>query len=477
MDSDFQYEPYSTDFEPPSDGRSDRASRLGLSQQAQQESVHVPDQYTCPGESHPISRAIHLSRLASFYPKCTQCPHNCETGVLQPQLPTPKKQTKNLSTGETRLFQQEGVRGVYLNEMTRARAAEIAAAFASLIWRSKPLTGRIECEPSSVKSHVLKSHSAPQIVVGYDQRASAPDIVLGVTSSLRLMGCEVIVLGLSTKPCFMSAIAHLQADAGVLVTGAGSSTAKIGMDFFGQNGIPWSNPGKLQQLEEQSTLPNSRPRRQSPTQRQFHPFVPYEASLWKHFHALRPLTFCCASPAKLVLRTLNRLFEKLPVQLHTLELSIKPRDIFEQNESGVTQLCSLMEEQKADFGFFIDEDGMRCAALDENGELIPPQELTLMLAELLADPGRPFVLNGETSETLIATLRMLQLKVLTQSRTHESTSTVLHEQNGMMAGGSEGYYWYNDPTPSADAILTLAHLLQLLSRQTKPLSALRVGTI
>ena len=26
-------------------------------------------QYVCPGETHAISRAVHLSRLAAFYPK------------------------------------------------------------------------------------------------------------------------------------------------------------------------------------------------------------------------------------------------------------------------------------------------------------------------------------------------------------------------------------------------------------------------
>ena len=38
--------------------------------------------YICPGETHPISRSVHLSRLAAFYPKCRECPLRKDTGNL-----------------------------------------------------------------------------------------------------------------------------------------------------------------------------------------------------------------------------------------------------------------------------------------------------------------------------------------------------------------------------------------------------------
>jgi len=439
-------------------------------------SLRTAEHYLCPGELHPISRSVHLSRLASYYPKCATCPHNCETGVLQPQISKSKHLEVQQNSG-TKLFRQEGIRGVYLNEMTRSKASEITAAFASLLWKSKPLSGRITEAPRKTPTPAARNAGSPQVVIGYDQRPAAPDIVMGVTSSLRRMGCEVIDIGLSTKPCLMSCISHLQADAGIIVTGAGSANSEIGLDLLERNAQPLSSPGKLNQLEKQLSIPVSRPRRQAPDQRLFHAFVPYEASLWKHFHALRPLKICCATPTRLVLRTLNRLFEQLPVLLETIELPLRERDLFNPDDSDNQRLRAKVSELKSDFGFLIDEDGMRCSLMDEQGQLIPPQELTLMLAELLAEPSRPFIVSGEVSETLVATLRMLQLNVLSKPATQDEIAETLHQQNGLMAAGSTGYYWYNDPTPTADAILTLAFILQLLSRQAKSLSALRVGTL
>ena len=90
-------------------------------------------QYVCPGETHAISRAVHLSRLAAFYPKCRECSHRQELGQLpQPQFEeTDSSQPRN---SERSLFTLEGVRGVYLNELTRRKAGELSAAFASLLW-------------------------------------------------------------------------------------------------------------------------------------------------------------------------------------------------------------------------------------------------------------------------------------------------------------------------------------------------------
>ncbi len=44
--------------------------------------VERPATYLCPGETHPISRAVHLARLAAFYPKCRTCEHRRDSGQI-----------------------------------------------------------------------------------------------------------------------------------------------------------------------------------------------------------------------------------------------------------------------------------------------------------------------------------------------------------------------------------------------------------
>ncbi|QDU78728.1 Phosphomannomutase/phosphoglucomutase [Polystyrenella longa] len=429
--------------------------------------------------------------MAAFYPKCRECPHNTETGSLAVPLqagkPAPAKPVHREPT-PAELFREEGVRGVYLNEINRTRAEQITATFARLLWRERPLIGSQELDPiHRKKPRPVSSVPVPKVVVGYDQRPSAPDLVMGVYSRLRLMGCEVIDIGLSTKPCFLHTVHHLEGASGILVTGANAETSSIGLDFVGAGAVPWSLQGQLSTIQSNWERAASRPRRQSPPQRTFQAFVPYEASLWKHFHALRPLTIAVASPSRLVLRTLTRIFDSLPCTLKPMTLplrglrsSMAGDSVLKgspKNDLDITQLQEFISTENADFGFLIEEDGMRCQTLDEQGQVVSSEELTLMLAELLLDVRRPVLLDEASNETLIATLRMLGLNVLTGITTHEETCKQLAAQNGLLAGGKSGYFWYNNLFPTADAILTLAHILQMLSRQVKPLSELRPGTI
>ena len=88
--------------------------------------------YICPGEGHPISRSVHLSRLAAFYPVCRDCPLRTDTGHLPGQIVERLQQTERRVQRRS-LYTTEGVRGVYINDLTRKKAGRIATALADLL--------------------------------------------------------------------------------------------------------------------------------------------------------------------------------------------------------------------------------------------------------------------------------------------------------------------------------------------------------
>ena len=99
-------------------------------------------EYICPGERHPISRSIHLARLAAAFPPCLDCPLREDARQIAPKtsaLPAPAESQR---TPRHDLFVAEGVRGVFLNEITQARAETIAAAFAIYLWDESPIRGQ-----------------------------------------------------------------------------------------------------------------------------------------------------------------------------------------------------------------------------------------------------------------------------------------------------------------------------------------------
>ena len=187
--------------------------------------------YICPGETHPISRAVHLSRLSAYFPACRDCPFRNDTGHL------PRQTIERLQETERRvqrksLFTAEGVRGKYLNELTRSKAEKYAAALAELVWEHAPFVAHVEDAPRKGR------RAGPTVVIGHDERPSSPDIVMGVAASLRRMGCAVVDVSRCTEPCFRFAVDHLQAAAGIYVTGAGCGPAWTGLDFVGAQASP-----------------------------------------------------------------------------------------------------------------------------------------------------------------------------------------------------------------------------------------------
>ena len=132
----------------------------------------------------------------------------------------------------------------------------------------------------------------PSVVVAHDERPSSPDIVTGVGQALRRMGCQVVDIGLATRPCLMFAIDHLKAAGGIQVTGAGCEPGMTGLDFVGQGGLPCSAPEELDRIAERFRQRYSRPSRRPGSQRTFQASIPYAAGLWKHFHAAETSKNC-----------------------------------------------------------------------------------------------------------------------------------------------------------------------------------------
>src|SRR5262249_26221511 len=162
-----------------------------------------------------------------------------------------------------------------LNEITRGIAERLAAALASCLWddfvRPPPTHAdndqtaesdvasrerdpaeispaappeRLQADSSVEGVRVLETgRPGPRVVIAHDERPSSPDLVIGAGQALRRMGCQVVDIGLATRPCFLFAVNHLQAAGGVLVTAAGCDPGWAGFEFVGRGNVLCSSGG------------------------------------------------------------------------------------------------------------------------------------------------------------------------------------------------------------------------------------------
>lgn len=379
----------------------------------------------------------------------------------------PKQTIARLEETERRvdrpsLFGREGVRAVHLNELNRATAGRMAGAFASLLWDEAPHFGR--CDQVAELPRAAKRRG-PAIVIGHDERPAAPDLLSGVAATLKRMGCHVVDIGLTTRPCFCFTVHHLQAAGGIFVTGSGCEPSWTGMDFVGRHAAAFSQGDRLTALEARFNEGYARPTRQSGTHRMFRAGVPYQAGLWKHFHALRPLEVVVATPLRTVRALLEDLGGKLPCRLDLLPLPVRIRR-FDPDDDDVLRVGRRVCEQGADLGVIIDDDGCRTAIVDEQGRLIEDSSVLLLLADLLRaeHPRGVAILGGEKAEHLALHFHARNLHTRCVGLTWSHVEHGLQQPQSCLAYAGEGRYYFRDSRAVCDGIATFAHILQALSR-------------
>lgn len=398
--------------------------------------------YTCPGEEHPISRSVHLARLAAFYPACRECKHRDDTGQLSRKVIDQLERTA-ARTRRTSLLSADGFRGVYLNEMTRTTALEIGESLAAHLWAKQP--------PSAGRD----DHPRPTVVVARDERLASVDLLSGVSSGLRRMGCDIVDVGRVSAPCFRFTVSHLSAAAGVQVTGNGQPASWTGLDLVGGDGLPWSQPGQLERIEKRLASPRSRPTRTAGRQETFRAGVPYGTTLWQHFENVPPVRVLIDSASPMVHESLDRLAADVPCELNLAEA--------ETMQSFAQQLA----DAGAEVGVQVADDGHRCTFYDAHGRQVATSAIVMKLAERWADEhvSLRIALDARLREELHVQTIDAGVVAVDAGETRESTVRAIREEAALMAADTRGRVWFAGAsalgnTAVGDAIVTIAKVLE-----------------
>lgn len=436
--------------------------------------------YTCPGDSYQISHSVHLARMASGFVECRTCPNNdaiqLPTGTVAaaPAEPNPGRS----------LVTSSGIRGTYLNEIDRTRATNWGAAFASMLWDQQPRMGRVKADAvssdanESVRGTLLAEAAAsrrgPMVVIGFDERPSSPDIVMGVAIGLRRMGCQVVDLGQTTGPCFQFATHHLNAAGGVFVTGSGCDPAWTGFQFTGGGSIPWMQTEILRALESRARTTVVRPTRHVGMQGAFNAAIPYEAGLWKLFHALRPLQVVCGSSTRQLPQLLDRLFSRLPCRLTHEALPVRRRDLDDPKDADVQRVATATVAGQHHVGMVLDDDGERCAFVTNAGELVSIGELSrlLTLFELHEHRSARVVLDDRIDPQVSVSLTSINPACQVDVASVAELPGLLMTFNAHLGVTVDHRVWFGGDYPACNAIQTLARVLQAMSLSDTPMSDL-----
>ncbi|MCA9035392.1 MAG: hypothetical protein KDA91_09685 [Planctomycetaceae bacterium] len=208
--------------------------------------------YNCPnGDS--IGRAIHLARLSAGWRGCDLCDARSDhEGISGSTTRTNHFVRVQRTTGIIRT--ENGIRGQYLNQLTRQSIAPIVRVLAESLTTADANGGPVSSSQQPARSSDAEKDFPPEfaasafVIVGYDNRASSPDIFVGVTAILREVGLDIIDAGRCTPASVCETLRQQRAAAGaIFVTGSGFGPDYTGLDAFDSHGDPlpvvWKDHG------------------------------------------------------------------------------------------------------------------------------------------------------------------------------------------------------------------------------------------
>ena len=441
--------------------------------------------FQCPGEANPISRAVHLGRLARFYPACRTCLLHDDTGLLSAKHVARLLETRRRAPRGD-LFDGEGLSGTAATEITPEVTRRFASALAQLLHTE--LAASIEPAPhdddyenydDDRTSPNTQAVVRPKVVLAGDGRPLTADLVAAAAEGLRFAGCDVVDLGGTTAPQLIHVQRALMADGGMLIGNA----ITLGTQTSGQHGVTlrgWRTGSlpcsAVAGLEEIATGCSDKGASQAARSaaaglsaatfgnlRRYQSEAAYLAELEPYFHALRPLRIGFDSASLPLARQIERLSANVACQ-------------FVRPGGAVTSAASPLpssDKSSLDLSIAVDGDGEACQVSDERGKPVPGHRLLAALATpLLCDsPGRAVIIEKDAPKETDRWITELGGRPVRCEPVRAEMYWAMHRHDALLGGGASGRFWFGGAQPAADALRTLAHLLVLLSQSDRPLSA------
>ncbi|WP_241676368.1 phosphohexomutase domain-containing protein [Bremerella volcania] len=136
------------------------------------------------------------------------------------------------------------------------------------------------------------------------------------------------------------------------------------------------------------------------------------------------------------------------------------------------RLANIVTARNLDFGIAFDGDADRAVAVDERGEVVPPDLLGGLIAvRLLEDhPGATILYDLRASRALPELIRQAGGNPIRTRVGHAFIKLAMRKQQALFAAELSGHYYYSDLYFTDNGLRTLIELISLVSASDAPLS-------
>jgi len=351
------------------------------------------------------------------------------------------------------IFKAYDIRGVYPDELNEDTARRIGRAFAQVIAKGP-------------------------LVVSRDMRPSSPSLSEAVTRGITEAGLDVVDVGCLSTPANYFAIGNYGYAGGLQVTASHNPAQYNGFKLSRAKAVPLSYETGICEIERRVTDDDLGPTPGGGSVSTRDIMDDYVEFMLGYADEIAPRTIVLDAGNGMAGKTWVPVLERLPVALvplyTDLDGTFPNHEANPLKEENLRDVCAKVKEVGAQLGVAADGDADRCVFIDERGEPVRSDLIaTLIALEVLRkEPGATIIYDPRSSWAFREEVEKAGGKAMVERVGHAYMKATLRNKGAAFGGELSGHYYFRDFFCADNGLLALIKILNLLTHEGRPLSAL-----
>lgn len=345
------------------------------------------------------------------------------------------------------IFKKYDVRGKFPDEISRETSFLIGRAFARYLRKNK-------------KERV-------SIVLGREEDENSLKVQEGFVEGVLDEGGEVLEAGATSTPALYFAVSSFKAEGGVQITASHLPSQYTGFKMVKNKGV---NVGKEELEEIRRMAEEKSPSREGGVRKKIDVKEKYVKELKKRLKDFpRPdLKVVMDAGNGMTSLYLEEVFSNAGFEI--VPLFWRPDGNYPNRGSNVKleenqkKAAAKVKKEKADFAFLWDGDGDRFYVLDDRGEPVDPNFVSLLIARdfVKNKKGKKVVVDIRTSRLVEEKVKEAGGEVIRTKAWHPEIKKKMREEGAVFGSETSGHFIFRDFYFIDDGILASIHFLNAL---------------
>ena len=325
---------------------------------------------------------------------------------------------------------------------------------------------------------VVRRAGGRRVCLGYDGRLSSPALAGALRDGLRGCGLEVLSVGLGPTPMLYFAVHHLEADAGVQVTGSHNPPDYNGFKMILEHGPVYGEA--IREIGRMAEAGDYAGGGEDGSARDVAVFDDYVARMMGDYHGTRELSVAWDAGNGAAGPAMVELARRLPGRHECLFAEVDGRFPNHHPDPTVPEnlvdLIRAVREGGHEIGIGFDGDGDRIGVVDGQGRIVFGDQILQVLASdvLARHPGATIIADVKTSQTFFDEVARQGGRPLMWKTGHSLIKAKMAETGSPLSGEMSGHIFYKDGFYGHDDALYVAvRLLDILARGDATMAELR----